>query len=45
MKWIQQHEMSETLDDELRHYIQESYRLVSLGLTKKKQQELGLNQD
>ena len=45
MKWIQQCDTSGTLDDELKHYLQESYRLVSLGLTKKKQKELGLNQD
>lgn len=45
MKWIQQFEGSSELDEELRYYLQESYRLVSLGLTKKKQKELGLNQD
>lgn len=44
MKWIQR-TGSETMDDEgLRDYLRESYRLVSLGLTKKKQKELGLNQ-
>ena len=43
MKWIQQYDAPD-MDDELKHYIQESYRLVSLGLTKKKQKELGLNQ-
>lgn len=30
------------LDEELRYYLDESYRLVSLNLTKKKQRELGL---
>ncbi len=45
MKWIQQYDTSGALDDELKHYLQESYRLVSLGLSKKKQRELGLNQD
>lgn len=45
MSWIQR-TSSETMDDEgLKDYLRESYRLVSLGLTKKKQKELGLNQD
>ena len=44
MKWIQR-TGRESLDDEgLMDYLRESYRLVSLGLTKKKQKELGLNQ-
>lgn len=42
MKWIQQVETSDTLDEELKYYLQESHRLVSLGLSKRKQQELGL---
>ncbi len=43
--WIQRTGV-ETLDDEgLQDYLKESYRLVSLGLTKKKQKELGLNQE
>ncbi|MEP2617533.1 MAG: MmcQ/YjbR family DNA-binding protein [Marinomonas sp.] len=45
MKWIQQFEGTKDLDEELKYYIEESYRIVSLGLTKKKQKELGLNQD
>lgn len=45
LKWIQQYETSNETDDELKFYIQESHRIVSLGLTKKKQKELGLNQD
>jgi|TARA_R110002167_G_scaffold86993_7_gene235349 predicted DNA-binding protein (MmcQ/YjbR family) len=44
MKWIQQFDGSKELDEELTYYFQESYRIVSLGLTKKKQKELGLNQ-
>ena len=45
MKWIQR-TSPETLDDDgLKDYLRESYRLVSLNLTKKKQRELGLNQD
>ena len=43
MKWIQQYKSVKD-DDELRYYIQESHRIVSLGLTKKLQKELGLNQ-
>ena len=42
MKWIQQYEPLE--DDQLKDYLKESHRIVSLGLTKKKQKELGLNQ-
>ncbi|AEF54440.1 MULTISPECIES: MmcQ/YjbR family DNA-binding protein [Marinomonas] len=45
MKWIQQFEGSAELDEELLYYLAESYRIVSLGLTKKKQKELGLNQE
>lgn len=40
MKWIQLFEA----DDELEVLLKESHRLVSLGLTKKMQKELGLNQ-
>ena len=43
MKWIQQYDGAK--DEELRYYLGESYRIVSLGLSKKKQKELGLNQD
>ncbi|MCV2401812.1 MmcQ/YjbR family DNA-binding protein [Marinomonas sp. C2222] len=44
LKWIQQYDDSPQRDDALKYYIEESYRLVSLGLTKKLQKELGLNQ-
>lgn len=44
MKWIQQYDAPPEEDEELKYYIQESHRIVSLGLTKKKQKELGLNQ-
>jgi predicted DNA-binding protein (MmcQ/YjbR family) len=44
MKWIQQVDNSAEKDEALTYYLKESYRLVSLGLTKKKQRELGLNQ-
>ncbi|MGH1426808.1 MAG: MmcQ/YjbR family DNA-binding protein [Arenicella sp.] len=45
MKWIQQYDVPDTEDDELRYYLKESHRIVSLGLTKKKQKELNLNQN
>jgi predicted DNA-binding protein (MmcQ/YjbR family) len=44
MKWIQQFDMQVIEDDELKYYLKESYRIVTLGLTQKKQKELGLNQ-
>jgi predicted DNA-binding protein (MmcQ/YjbR family) len=44
MKWIQQIESSSKKDEELQYYLKESHRIVSLGLTKIKQRELGLNQ-
>ena len=44
MKWIQHYAEPGLSDDGLRDYIRESHRLVSLGLTKKLQRELGLNQ-
>lgn len=45
MKWIQHFMSSVETDDDLRYYLTESYRLVSLGLTKKLQKELSLNQE
>jgi predicted DNA-binding protein (MmcQ/YjbR family) len=44
MKWIQHYAEPGLSDDELRDYLRQSHRIVSLGLTKKKQRELGLNQ-
>ena len=45
MKWIQQHD-AELLDvEDLKHYLQKSHKIVSQGLSKKKQRELGLNID
>ena len=44
MKWIQQYDAPDSEDDELRYYLGESHRIVSRGLSKKKQKELGLNQ-
>ncbi|BFM13937.1 MmcQ/YjbR family DNA-binding protein [Maricurvus nonylphenolicus] len=45
MKWIQQFDGSPDEEDNLKYYIKESHRIVSLGLSKKKQRELGLNQE
>ncbi|PJC87003.1 hypothetical protein CSW98_08485 [Vibrio sp. HA2012] len=42
MKWIQQVETSDVLDEDLKYYLSESYRIVLSGLSKRKQQELGL---
>jgi len=44
MQWLQQYKCVDDNDEELRFYIEESHRLVSLKLTKKLQKELGLNQ-
>lgn len=44
MKWIQQIDSSGPLREELEYYIRESHHLVSLGLPKRRQKELGLNQ-
>ena len=45
MKWIQRTDTSSMDDGGLEDYLRESYRLVSLGLSRKKQKELGLNSD
>jgi len=45
MKWIQRFDASAMSDTELKEYLKQSHRIVSLGLTTKKQKELGLNQD
>jgi predicted DNA-binding protein (MmcQ/YjbR family) len=44
MKWIQQTDTSGALDEELTYYLSESYQIVSSGLSKRKQAELGLIQ-
>lgn len=44
MKWIQQYDVSKERDEDLAYYLRESHHIVSLGLTKKKQKEFGLNQ-
>ncbi len=45
MKWIQHYAEPGLSDEELKDYILQSHKIVSLGLTKKLQKELGLNQD
>lgn len=42
MKWIQQTDTAGDLDEELMYYLSESYRLVAQGLSKNRQQQLGL---
>jgi predicted DNA-binding protein (MmcQ/YjbR family) len=44
MKWIQHYDKPGLSDEELKSYIADSYRILSLGLTKKKQRAFGLNQ-
>lgn len=44
MSWIQHYEKPGLSDKDLKAYIRESHRIVSLGLSKKRQKELGLNQ-
>lgn len=44
MKWIQDYEEPGLSEEDLQDYLRESHRIVSLGLSRKKQKELGLNQ-
>ncbi len=44
MKWIQHYAEPGLSDGDLKKYLLESHRIVSLGLSKKRQRELGLNQ-
>ena len=44
MKWIQHIDSDDNKDQDLQYYLTQSHRLVSLGLTKLKQKQLGLNQ-
>ncbi len=44
MKWIQHYAEPGLSDEELRDYIRQSHRIVSLGLTRKKQRELGVGE-
>jgi predicted DNA-binding protein (MmcQ/YjbR family) len=43
MSWIQRTTSASMDDGALKDYLRESHRLASLNLTKKLQQELGLN--
>lgn len=43
--WVQHYRSPGLADDDLREQIAESHRLVGLGLSKKKQRELGLLDD
>ncbi len=45
MTWVQHYGRPGLPDPLLRRHLKESHRIVSLGLTKKRQRELGLNQD
>lgn len=42
MKWIQQHDIPGLSDDDLRHCIAESHRIVKSGFSHRKRSELGL---
>lgn len=44
MKWIQHYAPPGLTDDALEDYLRQSHRIVSFGLPKKTQRELGLNQ-
>ncbi len=44
MKWIQHYVAPGLADADLQDYLRRSHQIVSLGLTKKKQAALGLNQ-
>jgi predicted DNA-binding protein (MmcQ/YjbR family) len=43
MKWIQIFESFRCDNEEIKKHLESSYRIVSSGLTKKKQKELGLS--
>lgn len=44
MTWIQHYAEPGLSDKDLKSYLEESHRIVSLGLSKKMQKDLGLNQ-
>ena len=44
MKWIQHYAKPGLSDEDLKDYLKQSHHIVSLGLSKKRQKELGLNQ-
>lgn len=43
MKWIQNHAKPGLSDKDLKGYLKESHRIVTLGLSKKRRKELGLD--
>ena len=43
MKWIQHYAKPGLSDGDLKDYLRQSHRIVALGLSKKKQRELGLD--
>jgi len=45
MKWIQHYAEPGLSEADLKDHLADSHRIVSLGLTKKLQRDLGLNQD
>ena len=45
LKWIQRYRDDACNDEALGYYLSESHRIVSQGLSRKKQRELGLNQE
>jgi predicted DNA-binding protein (MmcQ/YjbR family) len=45
MKWIQNYAEPGLFDGDLKDYLVESHRILSFGLPKKKQKQLGLNQN
>jgi len=45
LKWLQIYQLTAFDDGEIKSHIQQSHRIVSLGLSKKLQKELNLNQD
>ncbi len=42
MKWIQHYASPGLVDADLKDYLRESHRIVALGLSKKRQRDLGL---
>jgi predicted DNA-binding protein (MmcQ/YjbR family) len=42
LKWIQRYDVPGLNNDELRHYITESHRIVASGFSRRKRAELGL---
>jgi predicted DNA-binding protein (MmcQ/YjbR family) len=45
LKWIQSYDTAASEDEALTYYLEESHRIVSLGLSKKRRKEFGLKLD